>query len=497
MPPATNPPENRTAPPLPERLPAMLVALAAGAGILYILVRFTQTVWFATPYYGFTTGSEEEALYSIWKWLRGLPVYGDMFDIPYAASYFNWLFYAVYGTVNREFLAAFGLNEAMIPAISRCLTLALHAGSVGVLVAIARRLGLRRCGWSYALFALLNLCYGLWAITTRPDVGALLLELVGFWTILKFEEKRQRRWLFALVASLYCAWAFKQTSVNMITVYCLALLFQRRFRDLFWVALPTFALYGATFALGGPLYGYACILSQSRMGFFPSLGARNFILASLKAPLLGAAVVLIPGLLPLARHTRPLGNRLVPGVFLFSLFLALLTATKNGAYANYFFMPAAFGALCLADLADQVQVPRLAALARCAVAAAALFQIGLIPRQLLQPEGTHILQRQHRDALLVKAGLESLPAPILVHRPDLSLPWIQTRPPHFVFAFTYFGDREFREFRHGGMGGLARDGFFGTIVLAKDTPPVFDGHSLDLYTLARSDAAFDYYVRKD
>jgi hypothetical protein len=483
-----------------QRLATAAVAAAAVAGIVYVAVRFSQTVWFSKPFYGFTSGSEEEALYSIWKWLHGQPVYGDMFDIPYAASYFNWLFYNVYGSVNVLVLSTFHANEAMIPAISRCLTLICHVLNIVCLVAIGRQLKLgffssRWRAWAYGAFALLNLCYGLWAVTTRPDVSALLFELVGFWAILKHEDGRHGRWLALAVASLYLAWSCKQTSVSVITVYCAGLLLQRRFRELLWVALPTFALYAITFAVGGQLYRYACVFSQSTMGMSMSFGLRNFVLALVKAPLLGAAVCLVPAWVASGFRSLPPGRKLLASSFLFSSILALFTCMKAGAYVNYFFLPAALGALCLAAICDGAQSPKLAGLARWAIIGAALCQVVLIPQRLWFSNGGAVLAEKHLAAVRLKQELASLPPPVLVEAPSLNLPWIQPHAPHFVYAFTYFGDRARREFRHGGIGGLVRAGYFGTIVLSKGAVPAFDGQALERYAPERSDAYFDYYTR--
>src|SRR5438045_9141407 len=44
-----------------------------------------------------TSGCEEEALFSLWRFAHGEAVYSDPTLLPYAISYFNWLFYLVYG----------------------------------------------------------------------------------------------------------------------------------------------------------------------------------------------------------------------------------------------------------------------------------------------------------------------------------------------------------------------------------------------------------------
>src|SRR5436190_1377515 len=69
-----------------------------------------------------TSGCEEEALFSIWKFTQGQAVYSDPAAVPYAISYFNWLFYWSYGAIAKMCLSVFHLPEIWLPAITRCIT---------------------------------------------------------------------------------------------------------------------------------------------------------------------------------------------------------------------------------------------------------------------------------------------------------------------------------------------------------------------------------------
>src|SRR6185369_11979167 len=89
-----------------------------------------------------TTGCEEEALFSIWKFTRGETVYSDPAMIPYTISYFNWLFYWLYGGVAKLCLSAFDLSDSWLPVVVRGLTPGIIAGCAGVTGAIIRETGL-------------------------------------------------------------------------------------------------------------------------------------------------------------------------------------------------------------------------------------------------------------------------------------------------------------------------------------------------------------------
>ena len=74
---------------------------AALACLALMLVR-TVSIFHQGPYV-LTSGYEEESLFAIWKWINKQAVYGNAFAPPFAQSYFNWLFYFVYGAFQLRF----------------------------------------------------------------------------------------------------------------------------------------------------------------------------------------------------------------------------------------------------------------------------------------------------------------------------------------------------------------------------------------------------------
>src|SRR5436190_10388909 len=89
-----------------------------------------------------TSGCEEEALFPIWKFATGQTVYSDAHAMPFSVSYFNWLFFLVYGGAAKIFVALLHLDFQAVPIIARLVTLGFALASIGIL---------------YRLFGLLNL----------------------------------------------------------------------------------------------------------------------------------------------------------------------------------------------------------------------------------------------------------------------------------------------------------------------------------------------------
>ena len=87
-------------------------------------VRVVSAVSFHEPLHLITSGWEQESLFAIWKSLQGLAVYADPYEIPFAASVYNWLFYQTFAGVTGSALGLLTLEDAWIPTIARLFTLA-------------------------------------------------------------------------------------------------------------------------------------------------------------------------------------------------------------------------------------------------------------------------------------------------------------------------------------------------------------------------------------
>lgn len=275
---------------------------------------------------------------------------------------------------------------------------------------------------------------GFWAITTRPDVGALAFELLGFLAFLRFNESRKRGTLLLVVIILYAAWSFKQTAVGVIAGVCLWLLANKRWRDAGIIVVTTFSLYAFTFVIGGTEYAYQVILSMRHQPFIPALGWSIFVRACTKAPLLPLTIRLFPYLLRTSNQLRHAGGRLVLWPFPIALAVSGLTAQKEGTSDNYFFLPAALSMLVVLQ-ALQIQAVRRNKLVSVAIALCATAQILGIGLVLVGRAGRTSPEPEMVEKTQVLASsLPSLQAPVIVLDKTANLPWIQQRPPHFVWV---------------------------------------------------------------
>ena len=94
--------------PSPAKWPGRLLLLLALAGWMLTTGDFLQrgrSAWQAAgvaPGVAITSGCEEESLFALWRAGHGQPVYLDTAHPPFAAAYFNWLFYATYSVPFRS-----------------------------------------------------------------------------------------------------------------------------------------------------------------------------------------------------------------------------------------------------------------------------------------------------------------------------------------------------------------------------------------------------------
>lgn len=469
-------------PPVPRTARGLLAwqagsAVTAVLCLLYLAVRASESIRFAAPPLAWTTGCEEEALFSLWKLLHGDAVYADTLRIPFAASYFNWLFYQVNGGVLKVALPLLGGAAEQIPNVARLTALAFQVAAVPVWIAIGRAAGYLPRSWTWqaltaAVCALFPLAFSLWTITCRPDTGALFLELCGVFFALRYLQGRRRLALVLSLLLFYGAWSFRQTNVSGVTALCLCLMARRDWRGLGLAVGLTWTAYAVTLAVGGADYVYALCFSQRHMGLSPALGIRNGLTAALRAPFFGVLPVLLAGALPRLRSGAGERGSGVPFIPLFcgvSLAFAALTSMKNGAYVNYYLPPAAAAALLVVGSVRQASRAGLLALAASAGLLAA--QCAAIVLALAGWCGHPGLLDDQPRAALVRQELARCAPPVLVNRAAYNLPWIQPHPPHFVVAAAYADDaRAGRPFEQGGVAGLVRRGYFGTVVVDRRAP---------------------------
>jgi hypothetical protein len=501
-----------------------------------------------------TTGCEEEALFQIWKFVRGGKVYADPHSIPFSVSYFNWLFFLVYGGAVRILFALFTLDDSALPIITRLLTLGFAGASIGIIYAILGRFRLPGTSGSplvkltSSVFLIVSALAGSWLYTARPDMAAITCELAGLWCALRYANAQRTGFLFASVLACYAAWSFKQNFVHLIGGLCVFLALRRQWRELGLVLLVFVGLAGGTLMVGGHAYRHSLIGAQMNCAVSFASSFEIFQRASRLAPQL---VVIAAGLgiavfLFLRGHwPKSSEGDLLAGTTLVALGIGFLGAAKQGADINYFIPASVFGFLwglnlCTADGERSFTLSGAPSFFRWAILAAfclavvmglraparkAVNEIGHLVAGRSETGGNEVVSGIGREIAQLKEHLDELPGPVFVTDRACNLPWVQRKAPHFVYSFLYAADRKAGQpFESDGIGGLIEKGFFETIVVlprgcACETPglapsrcvhismghlplvkevagPSIDGGRMTHYRLAFQDGAFSYYRRQ-
>lgn len=452
------------------------VVLAAAACIVLLLVRIYYAISFVTPYMLATTGYEWESIFSILNFVHRQAVYTDPHSIPFSVSYYNWAYYFFYGSITNVCLHLLHLDDIWIPTIGRLISLVFMFITGGIFWLASRDFiksgpfARKPIAVAWCIIAACSPLVGFWAITVRPDMGALALETAGLYVILHYMRKQDERLIILAALLFYAAWSFKQSSVTLLTGSILALLLLKHWRAFFTLSSIWWLLVLATLFVGGPVYRENTLSAQLHLPMTISLGLENALRAAEKNPLLllSAAAILIAT----ARQFRLLASRPIEAaltlVVLSSCCFAFITSCKNGANDNYY-IPAAWAAmLAFALISERMNGSlKFAGLAACSVL--------MVCAVALAPAGlTYFYNYRDHDVTYrnLAIRLSRLPGPAFVTEPYPNLPWVQHYSPNFVIPDTYYFDRAAGiPLEDGGWEGLAAQGYFATLVFNEDFTP--------------------------
>ena len=422
-------------------------ALLALAGVVCAVLMMARWVSvFRGGVYVGTSGAEEESLFAIWKWTQGQAVYGPAFRPPFAISYFNWLFYWVYGGFTLMVSSLLKPDASALPSIVRALTVMLTcaAGVLGYVLLAPLNVARRMAG---GMILALNPLIGFWSVTARPDIGALVCDLTGLWCVAKAGSTSRDGWLFGALAAFYGAWAFKQSYVAALVAACLYLLLNGKRKQALLLAAGAALLFGVTLSAGSADYRYAVLLSQKGLLLVPRFALHNTVNALVKAPLLGA------GLIAIATGIRRVARSLFALAGLTSFAMMVVASAKMGASDSYFFESAAFCSLAFLMVHSDIAI---SAGAIAQMAPVALIFAGLAGAVTTDP---------HPELALLQARLATLPRPVVVTTGSGNLPWFQRKPPYMLLLSTYWLQLERNEtLAFGGVAGMIRSGLIKVVV---------------------------------
>lgn len=487
---------------IPSRtLCSWLMMGGAAACCLLMAFRLASVVSLVEPVQTFTSGDEQSSLLAVWRVAHGESPYQDRFVSPYALVSYNWLYYQVYGVFTALVERITGLPDAWLPTIGRLFT-ALGAAWSGFVAYVSfGKETAPRIRAALALLVAFGPLIGFWALTVRPDVWALALEITALGLFLILFRSRPRVAVALAAVLFYAAWSFKQTAVIGVGTIILFLVVRGQWRYAVAVALSMVAAWSITFALAGKIYAAAVLFGDVPLSYSFERSARNlgnFLVKELP--------VLLPVLalaLPTQRRHFPWRHAVADDAFLIGalgigigLPLTLFAASQTGASENYYFSSGFFLALVTARVFALIQDGSEAATISAQAAAfgfilTAALVVGVIGGHL----GVIDVRGPHRHHLEAKACLDPLPRPLFVESRYLSLPWITPGAEPFVLSFFYEQERSAgKTFEGGGIGGRIGRGEFSVLALATAASGEFDGGSLERYIPIGACAGYALYL---
>jgi len=501
---------------LSQRTVTHFALIGAGLGVVLMAVRGFYALSFTEPLQLVTSGAEYESLYAIWKYVHGLTLYSDHTRIPFAGSFYNWLYYVFYGQITKWILGALSLGDAWLPTITRLIT------ATGIVYGtwITARLflefpaagddNLKRLGLAFALLIFFGPLMGFFGIATQPDIWGFAFDVTAIYVFLRFYERRPMVglglfWLFA-----YLAWSFKQIFIFSTGTVGLFLLLRGDWKMLGILIILSVLAWGTTLALGGTQYlkniltlgGVTISLTWSQLlrnlgnagiKFLPLLlGLAGVMVATVRSDRIRALIQNAVSSITTKTPDTPFGLALL-GIIVTGV-IVIPASAKLGAAENYYFLFSFFLSLALLSaLAKVAETGAWPAIVSLPLSMGWLLHGLAICLVLGGVTGVLSTRPQHVSMSLVSKCLieKNLPGPIFIASPYLSLPWMLPAEQHFVVQTNYRWDKPGGiKMEGGGIGGLMDRGYFATIAITGET---FDGSDLRRYRL-RDDKCGSYGI---
>lgn len=480
--------------PYPARILLAASGVAVVAASLLMAMRVGTAISLGGSRLVVTSGAEEEAVMSLFRAMAGEP-YADPSRLPFSASYYNFLFYAVFGGIGR--LASWaGAPVEWLPTVWRLVSLVVVSAWLGVALAAVRIFvpgaegaGVRSYNRLAALFVAVGPLVGFWAVSYNPELAASALSALALVVLAARYDRSPLAAVAAASALSLAAWSFKQSYLFAALALGLFLLLRRDWRGVGLVVVSHALWVAAVLAFGSEPFRRQ-LLSHVEIPWAGWQLARNLQNLGVKVlPFLaGTALALLWGRRRMPKDTA--GQVAVLG--LLAALPALPFSAKVGASENYFFllslMLAVMSGRATAMLAQRGW-PRWATLVLAAVwlveAAACLAVVS-------GRQGAVSLDDMHRRHLAQRSCVADLPAPFYATDSYLVLPWMHPAGPHIVPAYYYADDRQRnRSFENGGIGGMIAASTMASVAVPhSDEPPVVDGTPLSpSYLKFRTDCA--------
>lgn len=449
---------------------------------------------FSQPLIILTSGYEEESLFAIWKFINGQDVYADPHNIPYAASYFNWLFYYSYGSVIKILQSIFGFSDEWIPQVGRYISL---CGALWCAFISWKTIKLF-CGKNalpvFVISVLISYFFGyfvaFWLFTVRPDIWATALILTGLHLFFRYLNNQKLWLLISSALVFYLAWSFKHNYAGLAMGCFAVLVIRKQYARAIIFALIPVCLVLATYFLSSDAYKYLLIESQLGQGLDLGVGIHNLKMAIIKSLNISATAFIFIVIIIAAYGLKKVSKKILASDIALTLFccgvvsfpLFLLASFKAGAADNYFFSPFSICLYIVVYVVYTIGESNHKNKLYATYGMLSILYIGLGVLIITGKQGVLNHKELSEKYYEIKDVVEDSRQPVYVYNDNnANLPWLNPSEEHFIIATTYFLLRtEPDKLEEGGIEGLMNKGYFNTIINVNSV----NHNNMDKYYLA-------------
>ena len=497
---------------------------ALGCAVLFF-VRLYYAVSFFEPLQTSTSGAEYESLFVIWKYINGMKIYADHMKIPFAGTFYNWLYYAFYGELTGGILAALDLADSWIPTITKLITVA--GTLVGVVITyltfrlIASNEAEPSSSWqalraSLAIFLFMGPLVGFFGMAAQPDIWAMVFDISAVYVFIRFYALRPLVAVTSFCLLAYIAWSFKQIFVFSPGAIGLYLLLRRDFKWLSVLTVLMCTFWAASLWIGDPQYIKTMIkFGGTKVTLLPEQLIRNLTNAGVK---LFPVILGLVGIISIVILAKPWKLVRTPeqtqqtdfgpkNVLLLALMgiaisglIAIPASAKQGAAENYYFVFTFYACLAILSgyrlLSIEGKSKRVFLILVTIGWSLNFLAVGSVLVGINGVVSTRYAHSSISSRALCLRKL-NLPQPAFVAHPYISLPWMYPADQHFVVQTSYYWDRTAGiKMEGGGLGGLIDKGYFASLALVVNKHGQFDGSDLSRYQKVPSNCNPSVFLRK-
>lgn len=432
--------------------------------ILIFSIRFFNVFFNKEINSFFTSGYEEESLLILWYNYFNYDIYTNHLEYPYRWAIYNWLFYDFYSYTLKAINLVLEIDHRSSINFFRFITFIFSL--IGFIFFYKCLKIIRSENNLWVLFLSILTIYGLstgwWNLTTRPDIPALTLEILGIYFFLKNANNLSIFKIIILSIILYLAWSFKQTALISFFSILIYLIFKKKYLECFFFISVFFTFIFITIYFQNDLYFQSIYMLNTNNLLYDMDINRIFRVLKIFT-IKNTFLILMSSYLFLNFKLLNFKDNIFYFTgFLLSLIYFLAVLSNKGTSDNHTFITIVFLTFIIHKNFDYKNILVYSRFVFLILIAAQIYVSGTV---LSGKKGrlTPVKVGNIDDYIICSENI--LVNPVFVEKPYYALPWITKYENPTVKNFNYRFELDANRLKGGGFKSLINEGYYETLIL--------------------------------